>query len=276
MELSRRYYSKLLLFGEYTVLLGGHALAIPLKEYASYWQQNAKDPRLEAFLEQLYRHDFLDPKLIDSFRQEEYSFVSNIPIGYGLGSSAAITAAVYDLFAKEKATDLALLKHQLGRIEDFFHGNSSGLDALCVYLEKGILFKSSDDLQVLDELELFSDAFLVDSKVQRNSKNLIQIFQSKLSVNSFRQKMDELNELNHRAILSLIDGDSERCKALFPRISEIQFECFTEMIPDSIKDMWRKGLDSGEFSLKLCGAGGGGMFIGKGKIDKTESIRYIS
>jgi mevalonate kinase len=34
------------------------------------------------------------------------------------------------------------------------------------------------------------------------------------------------------------------------------------MIPDSIRPVWEQGLKSGAYTLKLCGAGGGGFLLG--------------
>ena len=34
------------------------------------------------------------------------------------------------------------------------------------------------------------------------------------------------------------------------------------MIPESIKHVWQKGLETDNFYLKLCGSGGGGFLLG--------------
>ncbi len=34
------------------------------------------------------------------------------------------------------------------------------------------------------------------------------------------------------------------------------------MIPGSFRALWEKGLDSPDYQLKLCGAGGGGFLMG--------------
>ncbi len=45
------------------------------------------------------------------------------------------------------------------------------------------------------------------------------------------------------------------------------------MIPDSFKDIWKKGLDTGEYYLKLCGSGGGGFLLGFTKdFEKTKRL----
>jgi mevalonate kinase len=45
-------------------------------------------------------------------------------------------------------------------------------------------------------------------------------------------------------------------------LSHLQFASFEEMIPPNIRAIWAHGLETREFALKLCGAGGGGFFLG--------------
>ena len=34
------------------------------------------------------------------------------------------------------------------------------------------------------------------------------------------------------------------------------------MIPDNFKKLWKEGIDSNSYYLKLCGSGGGGFILG--------------
>ena len=34
------------------------------------------------------------------------------------------------------------------------------------------------------------------------------------------------------------------------------------MIPDQFQSIWKKGIESGDYYLKLCGSGGGGYILG--------------
>ena len=69
-------------------------------------------------------------------------FDSSIPQGYGVGSSGALVAAIYDKYASDKITvlenltrdKLLKLKSIFSMMESFFHGKSSGLDPLNSYL----------------------------------------------------------------------------------------------------------------------------------------------
>jgi mevalonate kinase len=45
-------------------------------------------------------------------------------------------------------------------------------------------------------------------------------------------------------------------------ISVLEYRYFIPMIPHTIKSIWESTLDRPDISLKLCGAGGGGFFLG--------------
>ena len=82
-------------------------------------------------------------------------FDSSIPQGYGVGSSGALVAAIYDKYATDKITvlenltreKLLKLKIIFSKMESFFHGKSSGLDPLNSYLSLPILINSKDNIE---------------------------------------------------------------------------------------------------------------------------------
>ena len=71
-----------------------------------------------------------------------------------------------------------------------------------------------------------------------------------------------LNRHNQTAIdLFLANGDVEALLKELRNISVIQWEAMEAMIPEEVRPFWYKGLESGDFSMKLCGAGGGGFLL---------------
>jgi mevalonate kinase len=106
----KSFSSKVLLFGEYMVLNGGKSLSFPYKSFSLKRSQqyllNNKYffQKLVTYIEQ---HDRLSARLSRDLRSEVdlgLNFESNIPVGYGLGSSGALVAAIYDDFFIEKAS----------------------------------------------------------------------------------------------------------------------------------------------------------------------------
>ena len=148
MKRTATYPSKVMLVGEYGVVLGGSALTIPFHRYSARVrgsedipEEKAGEARLSRrYLTDLYRYISTLPG--DSFHArpnldlfsgqlEKYWLEMNIPTGYGLGSSGAVSAAIYDMFFPEaRNISLSRQKEDLATIESFFHGKSSGVDAL--------------------------------------------------------------------------------------------------------------------------------------------------
>ena len=164
------FYSKILLFGEYGIIKDSKGLSIPYNFYngalkidthhtVSTHKSNASLKRFAEYLETLQTEN---PKLV-SFDMEALKkdvenglyFDSSIPQGYGVGSSGALVAAIYDKYANDKITvlenltreKLLTLKAIFAEMESFFHGKSSGLDPLNSYLSLPILINSKDNIE---------------------------------------------------------------------------------------------------------------------------------
>ena len=197
-------------------------------------------------------------------------FQSNIPTGYGLGSSGAVVAAVYDRYCMDKETDLFLLKNKLGAMESFFHGKSSGIDPLVSFVQKSLLIDNNFIKKI--EAPLLTHPsddycfFLLDTNKKRSAKPLIQWFTERSLDNYFIKIIEEqLLVFNKSAIESLLENDAENLFGQMHGISDFQFRYFPPMIPSEIRAAWLDGLASDFFKIKLCGAGGGGFMLGFSK-----------
>src|SRR6218665_1810959 len=103
----KSYAAKVLLLGEYTILSGSKALALPYNELNGRWSFEQNDTQ-ECELSHKSLKEFVDKSKStsidrDSMRVELEKglwFDSSIPHGFGLGSSGAVIAAIYDRFGK--------------------------------------------------------------------------------------------------------------------------------------------------------------------------------
>jgi mevalonate kinase len=118
---SNKYPAKLILFGEYGVLKGGLGLALPYHACHAWWSDKtppgatAVPMEIMRKLQQWCAEKAELNAIIDSaaFLQalnKDEQLVTNIPMGYGLGSSGAVVAAIYDRFKKKDVADLDVLK----------------------------------------------------------------------------------------------------------------------------------------------------------------------
>ena len=270
-DINKKYNAKILLFGEYTVTLGSGALAIPYDEYNGHWDFGAGYDVSKQGLRKLAEYVDHSPELYAKYNLTDFYealenglyFASDIPTGYGLGSSGAVVAAFYDTYALQKTNDPALLKNELALIESAFHGASSGIDPLVSLLNVPILIDDQYEITTLKIDKIDYNMFLLDTGISRQTGPLVSLFKSKLNDDKvFKNAVEQLSTLNKRAIQSYLKGDRISLFICFDLISKIQYDFFGEMIPDSFRKLWKRGLDSDAFKLKLCGAGGGGYVMG--------------
>src|SRR5690606_34737948 len=125
-------------------------------------------------------------------------FDSSIPQGYGIGSSGALVAAIYDKYGLEKITvlenltreKLLKLKAIFGRMESFFHGKSSGLDPLNSYLSLPILINSQDNIESTSipsqSLNGKAADFLLDSGSIGETAPMVQFLIAHMKPGGFR------------------------------------------------------------------------------------------
>ena len=271
-----------MLAGEYGVVVGGSALTIPFNHFYAKVrdQHDIPDGKAEeaeksaGYLADLFHyisglppgtfHAFPDLELF-SKQHDRYWLELNIPTGYGLGSSGAVSAAVYDLFFPGAAEiPLAHQKEDLAAIESYFHGKSSGLDALTCHAAVPLHLAGEGTIRKVD----FSPSripggyrfFLLDSEQRFETGPLVRHFLEKMNDPGFAASIrNEYLAMNQKLIEALL-GVREADPGLMVRVlSDYQFTNFREMIPDVVLDLWIEGQVSNEFYLKLNGSGGGYM-----------------
>ena len=105
------YSSKILLFREYSIILNSFGFALPYPSYNGRLKLNASNNDKDSnknileFIEYLKingKNLSLDWLKINKDIANGLFFKSNIPQGYGLGSSGALVAAFYNRYAKKK------------------------------------------------------------------------------------------------------------------------------------------------------------------------------
>lgn len=273
------YPSKILLLGEYTIIQNSAALAVPYPHYKSYWSDHPSATLFEntidiSFSKKSLQTIALDLKLLEKplldlnqFEKDLNNglwFCTNSPMGYGLGSSGAVCAAIYDRYALEKKTDLQLLKQELALLEHSFHGKSSGIDPLIAYCKQPLWVHSDKSIESIHLQEQKKGTiFLVDTKLPRISTPLINFFVASCEQANFNTAfVDPVKDAVDQAIHSLIKGNFKSLMQSIQIISELQLQHLPPMIPENMHALWNKGLESNDFYLKICGAGGGGFMLG--------------
>jgi mevalonate kinase len=202
-------------------------------------------------------------------------FDSSIPQGYGVGSSGALVAAIYDKYAQNKITvlenltreKLLQLKTIFGQMESFFHGKSSGLDPLNSYLSIPILINSKDNIEATGIPTQILDGngavFLLDSGIMSETAPMVSIFMEKLKDQGFRKMLkSEFIKHTDTCVENFLGGDMKSLFANTKKLSKVVLNHFKPMIPERFHGIWQHGIDTNDYYLKLCGSGGGGYILG--------------
>ncbi len=280
------FYAKILLFGEYGIIKDSKGLAIPYNTYRGALKTSmnlfGESKKSNESLIKFYNHlSELKTDLV-SFNLNDFKsdldkgmyFDSSIPQGYGVGSSGALVASIYDKYALDKITvlenltreKLLILKEIFSLMESFFHGKSSGLDPLNSYLSLPILINSKENIEpagIPSQKEGKGAVFLLDSEQVGETEPMVNIFMNKMKNEGFRKMLS--NEFALHTDACIDDFLNGNVKSLFGNVKELSkvvLKNFKPMIPDAFHKVWANGIQTNDYYLKLCGSGGGGYMLG--------------
>lgn len=284
------FYSKILLFGEYGIIKDSKGLCIPYNFYngalkvdetpdAKAQKSNSELKRFSDYLKKLDQEQSTPVRFdIDALNADLHTgmyFDSSIPQGYGVGSSGALVAAIYDKYAYDKITvlenlskdKLLKLKTIFSKMESFFHGKSSGLDPLNSYLSLPILINSKDNIEpagIPSQAQNGNGAvFLIDSGIVGETAPMVQIFMENMKQEGFRNIIkDKFVKHTDACVENFLEGDFKSLFGNIKHLSHVVLNNFKPMIPKQFHELWKKGIETNEYYLKLCGSGGGGYILG--------------
>ncbi len=280
------FYAKILLFGEYGIIKDSKGLAIPFNSYKGALKKNktltGEAKKSNDNLAALYQHLINLQTDLVNFNFEELKsdidsgiyFDSSIPQGYGVGSSGALVASIYDKYASDKITvlenltrdKLLKLKDIFSLMESFFHGKSSGLDPLNSYLSLPILINSKENIEaagIPSQREGKGAVFLLDSEQAGETEPMVNIFMNKMKNEGFRKMIsEEFSTTTDACIEDFLKGNVKSLFGNVKSLSKIVFANFKPMIPVAFHKIWEKGIQTNDYYLKLCGSGGGGYILG--------------
>jgi mevalonate kinase len=284
------FYSKILLFGEYGIIRDSKGLSIPYNFYNGALKVD-ENPTEEAVKSNASLRKFVDYleklqngqselvtfnlKALKTDVERGMYFDSSIPQGYGVGSSGALVAAIYDKYANNKITvlenltreKLLQLKNIFSQMESFFHGKSSGLDPLNSYLSIPILINSKDNIEATgiptQSATGKGAVFLLDSGIVGETAPMVSIFMENLKEEGFRKMLkSQFIKYTDACVENFLGGDMKSLFANTKKLSKVVLNNFKPMIPEQFHNVWQRGIDTNDYYLKLCGSGGGGYILG--------------
>ncbi|VAW33807.1 Mevalonate kinase [hydrothermal vent metagenome] len=286
---------KIILFGEHAVVYGRPAIAAPISQLrakAHVYYSSSNNCYLIA--PDLQRHDRLDDLPMDdalatAVRQlvaaaglEQAPDVtihvrSDIPIASGMGSGAAIAAAIIRALAKHlNRLDLqenSVVSALTYEVEKIHHGTPSGIDNSVVAYERPICFVRQSPQNSIEPFSVTTPLrFLVaDSGIRSSTKTVVEDVrrQWRADPTTFDHIFDQCGRIAQAARTAIETGDVAQVGALMTE----NHKWLQEMMVSSseLDKLVTAALQAGALGAKLSGAGRGGNIIAlvKGDIEET-------
>lgn len=284
--------AKTILLGEHAVVHGQPAIAVPLSQLRAcvesrassqplcisfagavrapfFWRKddsNAEDPLARA-IELTARHFAV------SAVNGELVVRSEIPVASGLGSGAAVTAAlargVAALLCRELPDDS--LNPIVFEVEKLHHGTPSGIDNTVVVFERPVYFvkdRSIDFIEFSEPIELI----VADTGVRYPTRAAVAAVRGQLQSQrrQTRARFDSIGALVELARPCIETGDYAQLGTLMTQNHELLQKLAVSSAP--LDRLVEAALSGGALGAKLSGGGRGGNMIALVSHDKISSV----
>lgn len=282
-------FGKLLLFGEHAAVFGHPAvgMALPLKTQMLLQQPGTPPARRSAEVRELDElvsdaAALLAPEseVPRSLHAPVASVESTVPIGVGLGSSAALTVAVVRAVAAwlgggngRRISDGKTWRfaHELERR---YHGTPSGIDTGLAALGGARVFRKRGPLPAAERLRT-PDIGLIVATLPRTSttRDLVAGVRTRLEHDRepIGAALDRLGQIAETAAAHLADDERTDMRPDLRSDAEVLGRLATEaqknlrtigVSSDTVEEAIESMTSSGAVGAKLSGAGGGGAVFG--------------
>lgn len=273
-DFSTSTHGKWILAGEHAVIRGHAALVFPIPSFQLTLNYQATSSPLH--IQALGSHAPLLPTLIQVVANDAVNLLARsaqdllgelqinnaIPLGAGLGGSAAVCVAIARWIAHLQWLDIEKIQAFARELEHRFHGQSSGLDIAGVSSDRGVYFKQGEQTALHSEWQ--PHWYLSPSGVKGNTSECIS-------------KVQDLWQ-NNKALASTLDmqmSDAvtqcqqalriQKAQGLEQLICGIQLaeDCFKRwgLITGTLSQHIETLKAQGALAVKPTGSGGGGYVL---------------
>ena len=268
-----RACGKCILLGEHFVVYGTPALALPVSAVGTDvrveeafggkgWElissadlTSEDEQRSREMLAAAVKGLALDPGA-----SRRVTVESTIPLGHGLGSSAAFSVALVGALARSAGRQLppTELRQRAHALEQLVHGTPSGIDDSVVTLERPVWFVKGETVQPLEPPEL-PRLVLASSGSPGCTGQAVALVRrlSETHPDHFAELCAQATAAAHRGKRALMTGDAEALGRLMDQVHSLLQEIGVSTA--GLDRLVGAAREAGALGAKLTGSGMGGF-----------------
>lgn len=269
-----RIPGKWILAGEHVVLRGSEALVFPLLSKYLHFKYRATSEALKVSVKGVYKNDleiFLwsviekylnELKLKRDQLRGELEIYSEIQFGAGMGASATLAVGLSLFFHKLGFLDSDLFEFSK-KIEDLFHGESSGVDVAVALYQKPLIFKRGAENQFLPQAHL-PRLCISYSGLRGITKDCVNKVKALIAEDSIRyQGIDDRMKQAVQELKKNLQSKTVIDDQTWARSIDAAQTCFIEwgLVPVEVQMHIDQLIQAGALSCKMTGSGGGGYVL---------------
>jgi mevalonate kinase len=283
-------HGKWILSGEHAVLRGHSALVFPIKEKKLCLSYSKSGTELSAnyegssgsemhllFWSVLEQGQQLLGRSLNNLHGH-FHLYSDIPVGVGMGASAALCVATARWFAAQNLLSDESVFSFAKNLEDMFHGKSSGLDIAGVAADKGVLFQQGKITAITQNWQprwFLSSCGQIG--ITSHCINQVQaLWQTDANRASLIDKKMAASVLEASAALEKDTPDS--LNHLAKSIQQAA-DCFNQwgLVSETLQQHMQMLMNAGALAVKPTGSGGGGYVVSLwDQLPETMNVEFIA
>ena len=264
---------KWILSGEHAVIRGSQALVFPLASKYLSFRYTGSDQDFTLSVGGKYKGDLelfiwsVIEKYLNELKIKRDQLKGNLDIqceiqfGAGMGASATLAVGLSLFFKKIGFLNSDVFEFSK-KIEDLFHGESSGVDVAVALSAQALLFQRGSSNQILTDYQL-PQLCISYSGIRGVTKDCVDKVKKFILIDPEKyQAVDERMNASVQQLKQILDHSDLNVEVWIKALDLAQ-SCFLDwdLVPNEAQKHIDQLKQAGALSCKMTGSGGGGYIL---------------